>query len=203
MAVVNVGTAITKALTKLEGGLSRANFVVWFNEIVRDILNVPRVWQFLTTPLSIAIVDSQITIPAGFSEVVSIQVGDVFLTTADQQTDEEAAIIDAAGEGVQGYSLSAAGVITFHPALTGTALVTGETDITSDYADNAATIFPLAFQNLFVTGLRMHHYDLQKDGRYGKENTLYQLEMGKMRAWDNRLKPLPRYDRHGYVRGGA
>jgi len=216
MAVVNVGTTITKARTKFPGGISRAPFVVWFNEVVQEILNQPRVWKFLTEPITLAIVNNQITIPAGVSEIVSIQVGDTFFTQSDQLSDQEAAKIDAASDNIlqadstdlvtppslQGYTLTAAGVVVFHPALTGTASVIGEQNITADYADSADTIFPLDFQELFILGLRMSYYDLQKDGRFTKENMLYQMAMGKAKSWDNRHKPRPHYNSHGYIRGG-
>lgn len=201
MAVVNVGTAITKAVNKLTGSLPRAQFVVWFNEVARDILNQPREWQFLQAPVSLAITNSQITIPATMSEITSIQVGLVFMTQGDQLTAEAAFIADQNQNTTNpGYTLDAAGVLTFHPTLAGTAIVTGETDLTADYADNAATIFPLAFENLFITGLRMHFYDKDKDGRFTKENKQYQLDMYKLKSWDNRHKPAIPYNRRGFNR---
>jgi hypothetical protein len=201
--MVNSGEAITRALTKIVGGTDRTVFVVWFNEIVKDILLQPRVWKFLTEPLVIPIVNNQITIPAGVSEIISIQVGNVFFTQGDMLSDAEAASIDAELTEFfdrQGYTL-ANGDITFHPGLTGDAAVKAEQTILTDYADNADTIFPQEFENLFITGLRMNFYDTDKDGRFTKENMQYQMEMSKVKAWDNRTKPLPHFHPRGYTRG--
>lgn len=211
--MVNVGTAITKAMTKLTGGLPRPQFVTWFNEIVRDILAQPRAWKFLQSPVTIAIVNGSITIPATILQIDQIVVGDSYFTPDNLITDEQAHYIDAAfaagdptdftiqlDNPLSGYTQTAAGVITFHPTLTGSAIVTGEVDVTADYADNAATIFPLEFENLFIAGLRMNYYDQMKDGRFTKENMMYQLAMNQMKAWDNKRKPKPPFSRHGYLR---
>lgn len=197
---VNVGTTITKAVTKMPGSLPRPQFVTWFNEIVRDILGQPRVWKFLTEPSTIAIVNNQITIPATMSEITLIVVGDHYFTTSDQLSELDGASADNGAPIQEGYTLTAAGVITFHPALTGSAVVTGEHAITADYADNAATSFPLEFENLFITGLRMHYYDQNKDGRYTKENQQYQIYMNGCKAWDNRQKVRPPFNKNGMIR---
>lgn len=198
---VNVGTAITKALTKLPAGLPRAQFVAWFSEIARDVLNEPRVWKFLTQPVSVEIIENQVALPDGTGELVSIQIGDLLYTMADQLSDADALAVDNETMDQQGFTLDSTSMLaTFHPGATGTALVTVEQDITSDYEDEAYTIFPDVFSNLFVIGLRMHWYDKQKDGRFTKEHTLYQMELSKVKAWDNRLKPVPHFNRHGYTR---
>lgn len=198
VAPVNVGTVITKALTKITGNVSRATLVTWFNEIAEDVMNQPRQWHFLEQPLALQILDNQITIPPYISELFSIQVGESFYTPKDQLTDEEAA--ESEQNRLAGYTFANDGTVTFYPPKTGTASVAGEQSVLFDYVDNAATIFPLIFENLFIIGLRMHFYDLDKDGRFTKENTLYQLEINKLKAWDNKLKPLPHYNSHGYIR---
>lgn len=202
MAVVNVGTSITKALTKITGRIPRATLATWFNEIVADILAQPREWKFLTEPLSLAIVDNAVTVPAGVSEVLSIQVGTTaFFTQANQLSAKEAAFIDASGCSVPvGYVLSAAGVITFHPALTGTAELTVEHGVVGDYADNDETVFPLDFQNLFLSGLLKNAYYVDKDGRFTAESITYDARMSQMKAWDNRRKPTAHFNANGYLR---
>lgn len=209
MAVVNVGTTITAALTKMTGGLPRAQFVTWFNEIVQDILRQPRTWNFLNTPATIAIVNNTVTVATG-AEIVSIVVGTTFLTRKNLLSAEEAFQIDNADSPLPqpyyGYTIDSTGkIITFHPSTLSTnvasALVTVQSDLITDYADNAATIFPYAFQNLFITGLRMHYYDQSKDGRYTKESMQYQINMLQVKAWDNRQKSLPKFNSRGYIRG--
>jgi hypothetical protein len=74
-------------------------------------------------------------------------------------------------------------------------------DPSTSYTDNVATVIPNEFSNLFITGIRMNYYDNEKDGRFSKESTMYQLEMSKVKALDNRLKGNATYEPHGYVRG--
>lgn len=203
--MVNVGSAITKATTKLTGNLPRPQFVTWFNEIVSDIKRQPRKWFFLKTTSSVLIANNQITIPSTISEIISIEIGNLFFTQKDQLSDEDAAAIDTYGNTIndglsQGYTLDPGGIITFHPGQTGTAMVTGEAVITANYADNATTVFPDEFDGLFIDGLRMHFYDAQKDGRFTKESMQYQIDMNNIKAWDNKHKPLPKFSKHGYVR---
>ena len=171
---------------------------VWFNEAARDILSQPRTWQFLTDPLTLEIVDSVISIPAGVSEVVSIQTADIFFSKADQLSAQ-----DAAKPGAFGYTLDAAGNVTLYPAMTGSATVTVEQGVITDYIDNADTIFPLDFENLFLSGVMKNAFYTDKDGRFTAESLMYQQAMGNMRAWDNRRKPAPKWNPHGYVRGGG
>lgn len=204
MAVVNAGTAITKALTKIADNSTamRTACVTWFNEVVRDILNQPREWFFLQDPTTLAIASNSITLPAGYSEIVSMQVGDVFLTPANQISEEEAFDLYNGIEGTtpEGYTLKPTGVITFYPGATGSAILTGEKTISTDYADNADTIFPLDFENVFIAGVRMNSYDYTKDGRYTKEVMIYQDAMNKVKRWDNTRKAIPNYDPSAYVR---
>ena len=238
--MVNVGTVINKALTKATDPTNplRARMVTWFNDIVYDVLHQPRVWFWLTEPLSLPIVSNQVTLPAGVSEIVEIQVGNIFFTQSNQLSDARAAQIDQAAQlfyesadyddympnDLMGYTLDATGtIITFHPPLatgpsyltdgvtgqyiTGDggnvltddtpatmATVTVEQDVATDYTDGATTIFPSAFEHLFVVGVQ--------ESAKGclEESTPYKQLMAQMRAWDNRRKPRPQFNRHGYIR---
>jgi len=199
VAVVNVGTMITKALTKVTGRIPRATMVVWFNEVVDDILSQPRTWFFLTQPLTLTVTNSVITIPAGVSEILSIKACSVFFTKINQLGQKE-----ANRPGAYGYTLSADGsTVTLYTSsiINGTATVSVEQDITTDYADNADTIFPSAFQGLFLSGLRKQAFYVDKDGRYTAEGVEYDTQMGQCKAWDNRNKPRAHSTRKGYVRG--
>jgi hypothetical protein len=202
MAVVNVGTAINKARTKLTGALPRTSMVVWFNEVARAILGEPRTWAFLSEPMTIAIANNQITIPAEVSEIVSIQVGDVLFTKANQLTGRESLKVDNIGGGTPpvGYTLSASNIVTFHPGATGDAILIGEIDIETDYADGADTLFPLVFENLFISGLLEKAFYVDKDGRFTAENTKYQMEMSKVKKWDNLRKATAKMEHQGYLR---
>lgn len=193
MAFLNVSTVVTKALSKVVDNSPdlRAKFVIWFNEISRDIFNQPRDWAFLAVPVTLPIVANKITLPAGSSEIVSMVIGDVFLTRNDQMGPLRAFTYKDSTDTVPvGYTLAADGTITFYPGATGDCVLTYEKDLDADYTDDTVdTIFPLDLEGLFITGLRMHNYDYDKDGRYSKEVALYQYEMSKAKAWDNRNKP--------------
>ena len=161
MSLVNVGTVINKALAETTGRPPRSRFIGWFNRVVKDIMAQPRAWKFLAEPLSVTIANNQITIPAGISEIVSIQVGTIFFTPEDQLSQQEAAKVDNYRSEATGYTLSAEGVVTFHPSLVGIANLTGEILIDSDYVDNADTIFPVVpFENLFVQGILAPYYEM-------------------------------------------
>jgi hypothetical protein len=202
MPFVNVGTVITKARTKLTGAIPRATLAVWFNEVVRDILGQPRTWAFLSEPVTLAIVNNQITIPAGVSEIVTIQVGSQIFTKGDQLSPAEALKLDMVmtDSTPVGYTMSADNVVTFHPGATGDAILTGETDVTTDYADAADTIFPLVFENLFIAGVLEKAFYTDKDGRFTAENTKFQMEMSKVKKWDNLRKPAAHFDYRGLAR---
>jgi hypothetical protein len=216
--MVNVGTAINKALTKIVGAPPRSDMVTWFNEIVKSIYNVPREWAFLDEPLTLPIVNNQITLPATITELIALRVGTIFYTPVNQLSVSEAAKVDNAESSMfdtntalippalHGYTLDAANVITFHPPIatldrTPNASVIGELSVQTDYADNDPTIFPDWFENLFIVGLRMNFYDLDKDGRFTKENMQYQMEMSMVKARDNRRKALMHYHPRGYTKG--
>jgi hypothetical protein len=188
-------------------------FVGWFNEVARDVLAQPRAWQFLLDPITVAIVNNQAVIPSTLLDISQIEAGGRVFTPGNQLT-----AADAAGNShAAGYTL-AGRVVTFYPGAEGTALITGTRDITTEYTEETTstvpagyealfgstpitgTIFPIEFENLFITGLRMHYFDVDKDGRYTKENTQYQIQMNLMKCLDNRRKPRPQYHSKGYIR---
>lgn len=204
MGFCNTGTILDKAMSKFADSTDttlRALCLGWLNEIIRDIFDQPRTWEFLKASTSLAVTSNAITIPSGVGEIIGITVNDVYLTP-DEQISEEFAQEEYSGitgATPEAYVLSGS-TVTFYPGASGTALLLYETDVATDYADNVDTIFPHNLTNLLITGVRMHYYDYDKDGRYAKEVTLYQYEMKKVKAWDNRLKPLPEFNQHGYVR---
>lgn len=204
MGFCNTGTILDKAISKFgdnDDSELRVLALGWLNEIIRDILDQPRTWEFLKTSTYLAVTSNAITLPSGVGEIIGITVNDVYLTP-DEQISEEFAqeeYQDITGTTPEAYVLSGS-TVTFCPGASGTATLLYEVDVATDYADLADTVLPHNFTNLLVAGVRMHYYDYDKDGRYAKEVTLYQYEMKKVKSWDNRLKPLPEFNQHGYVR---
>ncbi len=204
MVYMNVAAVVTKALSKAQDDSAefRAKFVLWFNEISRDVFNQPRDWAFLQTPATITIIANQITLPIGASEIVTMEIGDVILTRDNQIGPLKAfKYRDDTGTTPEGYTLAAGNVVIFYPGASGNCILNYEAEVNTDYTDVATdTIFPIEFESLFITGLRMHSYDYDKDGRYSKESALYEYEMLKIKEWDNRRKPKPEFNSHGYTR---
>lgn len=206
MVYLNTSAVLTKALSKSTDSSSafRAKALVWLNEVIRDVLNQPRTWEFLKEDVVLTITSNQITLPNGASEIITMTIGDTLLTPANLLTEVDAFAIGGGSSSLSGYTLDADNTVTFYPGATGTCALRYEVDRTGDYADNSTdTIFPLTFENLLVTGVRANIYDYNKDGRYTKEMMLYDAEMRKMKAWDNRRKPGPKANPHGYTRGSG
>jgi hypothetical protein len=198
---INVAAIVTKALTKTDDTSTalRAKYVSWFNEVARDVLNQPRKWNLLTpVPVVIAIVANQITLPATASEIISIEAEDLFLTPKNQISEQDAFEDDYKYDLC--YTL-ANGVVTFYPSATGNATLTYELNKTTDYTDvSTATIFPIEFENLFITGIRLHHLNDDDDDRYTTEVFKYAAEMKQVKAQDNKLNPRPQTPSQGYTR---
>lgn len=206
MVYLNTAAVLTKALSKSTDGSAafRTKALGWLNEVIRDVLNQPRTWEFLKDSVSLSIVANQIVLPNGASEIICMTIGDTLLSPQNQLTEIDAFAIGTGGNSLSGYTLDSDNTVTFYPGATGACALRYEIDRTADYADNSSdTIFPLTFENLLVTGVRAHIYDYEKDGRYTKEMMLYDAEMRKMKSWDNRRKPAPKSNPHGYTRGSG
>lgn len=199
---LNVAAVVTKAMSKFADNSAefRAKFVTWFNEIARDVFSQPRRWAFLIEPVDVAVINNQIVLPSGVSTVETFSVNGVLLTAADQISELQAVEYSIQSAFPEKYTYSG-GVVTFYPSASGNCVVTYQTSVNANYTDvETDTIFPYEFENLFITGLRMHGYDYDKDGRYSKEVQLYQYAMSQMKAWDNRHKATPTFNRKGYIR---
>lgn len=199
MLYCNATAILNKALSKVQDDSDEFRLLAlgWLNEIVRDVLNQPREWAFLNDTVDLAVTANQITLPNGVSEIVHIDLGGTFYLPADMLTDPEAALDRT------GYTINKANIVTFYPDTTEvSATVKYKPYVTADLADVATdTIFPIEFENLFLTGVRVHIYDYDKDGRYGKEEQKYAMAMSNIKTLDNRRKPELRNNPHGYTRG--
>lgn len=204
MKYCNVRDILDKALSKVPDNSSelRVKALGWLEEVVSDIAAQPRSWKFLETKSVLTVTASEITIPDDFNQLIGFEVDGRWLDKNNQLTDEEAELYTGTTYYTPlGYT-SKGGTITIIPTTTVTTcdfyyepqLITALTDDTSD------TIFPYIFRNLLITGVRMHYYDYDKDGRYTKETMLYENEMYKVKAWDNQQKTLPQSSRHGYLK---
>lgn len=182
------------SLTPDNSSAFRAKAVGWLNEIVRDILNQPRQWEMLKTSTTLPIAANKITLPANFGEVRSIQIGSLYFLTPDEQlTEEEAfAVIQAGGGDTLGFTITDT-EITFVPGATGSAILSYEKGVATPYADDVATIFPDAFSNLLIQGVRKLAYQSDVDDMYGPSVKLYDREMKVAKDYDNRMKPMPGY----------
>lgn len=204
MVYCNTKDILDSALTKIidnSAGI-RADALSWLNEVIGDLAAQPRQWKFLETSTSLTITDNAITLPTDFNQLICITVGDYIFLPSGQLTDEEAAAYASDADTTPvGFTLSG-NTITFVPGTDETTCTFKyEKMLTSAVTDSVSdTVFPRIFRNFFITGVRMHYYDYDKDGRYGKEVVLYQDEMNKVKAWDNQLKTIPKWERHGYLR---
>jgi len=203
MIYCNTADILDSAMTKWADNSTalRALALGWLNEVIREVLNQPRTWWFLKTGSTLTIAANAITIPSGVGQVLSIEGTDFFLTPADQMTDEEVYDLgDDTSDVPIGYTQTAT-TITFYPSATGNVTLRYEADVTADLADSTSDIiFPIAFRNLLICGVRAHYYDYDKDGRYGKEEALFGHHLALVKAWDNTLKPTIRQNPHGYTR---
>ena len=193
-------TVLTKALSKHPDNSAefRAKALIWFNEIVRDILNQPREWAYLSEPHTITIINNTVTLPNGAGTIISVKVEGSYLPLIE---DIETLDIDDTTV-IYGYTLSNVNILTLYGTTAATtAEVQYNADITTDYTDAAVdTVFPLVFENLLITGVRLHIYDYDKDGRYGKEEAKYAIAMSQLKSLDNKRKADDRTDSHGYTK---
>jgi len=173
----------------------RVKALAWLNQAVRDVLNQPRAWKFLEAVEVLSISNNQITLPAPASEVVYLKVGDSMFVPHDQLSDLEAL------DGCVGYTRDTDGTITFEPGASGSCELKYETGLNTKYADSEdSTIFPVELENLLISGTLLRCFKYDKDGRFPAETELFKYQMSLAKSWDNRLKPLPKNDTHGYIR---
>lgn len=201
---LNTTTVLDKALSKFQDNTTelRTKALSWLNEVRTDIHNQPRLWNFMRGTTTLTVSDNMITLPNGVSEVISLE-GDTFLLTPQHILSETEAYLlsNQTATIPQGYVKYPDNTLYFFPGATGSVIVTYEANANTDLADSSNnTVYPKELENLFVTGIRMHYYDYDKDGRYTKEVMLYQDEMSKAKAWDNQLKALPKYNTQGYIK---
>lgn len=205
MAFLNTKAVLDRAATKFQDQTAnlRSKSLEWLNEVARDIHNQPRQWKFLEEEVVLPITSNQAVLPAG-AKIVNLYNDNFFFTLDDQLTDEEANAIGtetSASVVPDGFTLSSDSVITFHPGANGTVNLKYEINLEADLTDSETdTIYPKDLENLFVSGIRMHYYDYDKDGRYTKEVMVYENEMYKVKCWDNRKKAVSKQTNRGYTR---
>jgi hypothetical protein len=201
---VNTKNVLDAALSMAQDNSStlRSRAIYWFNEVKRDVLNQPRQWWFLKKTASIAVSSNAITLPADFSQLVSIEIGDKFFTPDEALSEEEVfnnTDEDAVNPEPMGFSLSPA-AITFCPGASGTAILTYTPEISASYADNEVTIFPIECEQLFIEGVRFKYFYFDKDSRMTAADIIYKGEMSALKTLDNKRKAMPKPNRHGYIR---
>lgn len=204
MVYCNVKDILDSALNKVQDSSTglRGKALAWLNEIVSDIAAQPREWKFLQVSTTLSVTTDTITLPTDFNELIYIKVGDYFFTKDSQLTWEEADAYTSTSDTTPvGFTLLG-NTITFIPGTNeSTCTFVYEKMLTAGLTDDTSnTVFPRIFRNLLITGVRMHYYDYDKDGRYSKEVVLYQNEMYNVKAWDNKLKTIPQFEGHGYLR---
>jgi len=200
MAYLNTQSILDAVMLELvdNSATMRTKALAWLNQTIRDTLNQPRAWKFLEATVTLDITDNQITLPAGASEIVYLLIGNAMLTPANQLSDVDAQ------RGEVGYTRSADGAVTIYPGATGECVLKYEAGLNTKYTDSEdATIFPLEFENVFISGTLMRCFKTEKDGRFPAEVELYRYQLELVKAWDNRLKPQPGTNSHGYIRAAA
>lgn len=178
----------------------RVKLLGWLNEIMHDVVNQPRNWQFLKKSASIAVAANALTLPADFGTLTSVQVGDRFFTPDEALTDEEAYFWNQITGEAEGYTISGS-TLTFVPGTSQTSATVKYNAVVADVIDDTtATIFPQEFRNILIAGTLMMFYEYDHDDNYGSQVQLYQMEMKKLKALDNKKTPLPKRNPHGYIR---
>ena len=177
----------------------RARMVHWLNSAMLQVVN-EREWNFLEKTATIAIADNIIPLPDDFGNEISIQVGDVILTSRHLITDTDAFYADLIDpNSLVGYSVQETG-IEFHAAAAGTAILTYTARVAT-YADGDTTVFPTEFLPLFERALlsAWYEYDVDED----RIPLSFQLEpkmLKQMKALDNRRRGMPRLNSNGFLR---
>ena len=201
---LNTTAVLDKAMSKWQDSTAelRTKALGWLNEVRTDIHNQPRLWNFMRGTTTLTVSNNTIALPSGVSEIISIEGDNFFLTPNDMLSETEAYLLSNQDSDIPyGYVKYPDGTLTMFPGATGSVEVVYEANANTDLTDSANnTVYPKELENLFITGIRMHYYDYDKDGRYGKEVALYQDEMSKAKAWDNQQKALPKYTSQGFIK---
>lgn len=183
----------------------REKFLLWLPGIVSAVL-IERDWQFapdLRKSVDIEIIESGILLPADFEEELNIRIGSAYFLDRDSRlTDEAAFIVSAdfpASTEPQGYQIDAT-KITFIPGAQGTATLCYRPSLSALADDATATAWPDEFLNLFVRGLLTGYYEFDLHPGIGYSAALDEVEMRRLKIWDNRHRPKPGCNAKGYVR---
>ncbi len=229
MRYVSPSIVIDKACTRWpdKSPSMRANAIVWFNEIARDIVDQPRDWQLLfleyETPIGFW---ETVDIPGAFKippelavipYLHSIEANNVVMVNPDDRIDENPNSATDDEPPVSFYLNPVFGTGLFIPGAIPLDDYGQQLNATATYNVNRSngyqmeeytdtdvdTIFRIEFEPLFITGVRAAYYDMDKDGRYSKEEAKYDFEMRKLKEIDNRMKSIPATQPHGYTRVSA
>ena len=187
MAIVYCTTKSILDAVMMEAPVStglRIKALAWLNQAIQDVLNQPRTWACFELPADVAITLNVAIMPSGASELVHIQLADVFYYPKDMLTDQQAV------EGKSGFILTPGGTITFYPSTAETTCkIKYEVGVTTDYADNSSnTIFPWWFKNCLIAGTLMRCMENDKDGRFSSKTQMFQYQLSLCKAQDNKLK---------------
>ncbi len=183
----------------------RNKLLGWLNQVMQDVavakVNSP--WEFLIkTKSDLAVSNNMIAKPTDLDRVVNIAGDGWFLEAKHQLSDEEAcryANDNATSPEPMGFTISGT-AIALWPGASGTADLKYVCEV-PEYADDAAsTLFPVQMINVFVYGVLNQYYEYDADPQFANAPTLYQYHLSRARRWDNAKKPMPRMNRHGYLR---
>ena len=185
----------------------RAKLLGWLNQVAQDVaetkVNGP--WEFLKkTKSNLTIADNMIAKPSDFDRVVNIKIGAArFLEEKHKLSDEEAYRYtdeNAVNPVPAGFTVNDTSIV-FWPGATGTADLKYVCEVPEYVDDSNNTVFPVQMVNVLAYGVLNHYFEYDADPQFANAPTLYQYHLARARRWDNAFKPMPRLNRHGYMRG--
>lgn len=184
----------------------RANLLLWLGQIMQSVLDEPREWVFFSDfrkTVEVAIVSGVATLPEDFEEVVNIQIGtDYFFDLNNILSDRDAFTINADfpnDSTPRGIQITNTEVVFIPGVEDGTATLNYRPRLTAVTDSTDETAWPPEFLNLFVRGLLTAYYEHDLNPSLGYSVSLDYEEMRKLKAIDNRRKPVAKFSRHGYL----
>ena len=202
--VVNTGAVLHDALSLQQdtSAAMRAKALRWFN-VVAQKLAAEREWECLKTSVALPVTDHAVLLPEDFGQFEYAQStatgSEFFLGRRHILTAAEFSRYQVGDSTVpQGIFFTATNAI-FRPGTTAETVDFRYHRLIGDYADNADTPWPIIFRPLFMRAVTDFVYEYDADERVAMSYRLSADDLARIKVWDGRLKPKPKFD--GYLRG--
>lgn len=204
MVYLKAKDILDKVATRIidDSAETRVRMMSWLNDGMRSILREPREWWFLRGEASIAVVSGAMVLPSDFGEVVAIELGSTILGKNNLLSTKEAFDWEQSGGNVAaGYTLDATNLYLVPAPTNGTAVFTYIKKQTTDLTDVATdTIFPIECAEYLKRFVLTSFYEFDVDDRLPYSRQILEVELRALKAYDNRQKPIPKRNPHGYTR---